>query len=165
VTLSLGEESSNIIKEIVCAEQIANGGIVNITFVGLVGVDSCSDSVPTGTITPSFSGLNISGDTADWDETITLNSDPGVASFDCLIEFDVHTDEPPEHALKQEVTINFVPPSIPIGGTVGSLDAVSLLVAGAQANMGWGIIALVGVVAVVGIAYKAKTNKTDKETL
>ena len=43
-------------------------------------------------------------------------------------------------------------PSIPIGGTVGSMDTISLLVAGAQANMGWGIIALVGVVAVAGIA-------------
>jgi len=53
----------------------------------------------------------------------------------------------------------------PIGGTVGSMDTVSLLVAGAQGNMGWWIIALVGAVAVVGIAYKAKTNKTEKETL
>jgi len=55
--------------------------------------------------------------------------------------------------------------SQPIGGTVGSMSTTSLLVAGAQANTGWWIIALVGVVAVVGIAYKAKTNKTDKETL
>jgi len=55
--------------------------------------------------------------------------------------------------------------SMPIGGTVGSMDTVSLLVAGAQGNMGLWIIALVGVVAVVGIAYKAKTNKTNKETL
>ena len=53
----------------------------------------------------------------------------------------------------------------PIGGTVGSMDTVSLLVAGAQANTGWWIIALVGAVAVVGIAYKVKTNKTQKETL
>ncbi len=56
-------------------------------------------------------------------------------------------------------------PSILIGGTVGSLDTTTLLVAGAQANIGWWIIALVGVVAVVGIAYKAKTKKTHKETL
>ena len=55
--------------------------------------------------------------------------------------------------------------SQPIGGTVGSIGTVSLLVAGAQANMGWGIIALVGAVVGVGIVYKAKTNKTDKETL
>jgi len=55
--------------------------------------------------------------------------------------------------------------SQPIGGTVGSMDTVSLLVAGAQANTGWWIIALVGAVALVGIAYKAKSNKTDKETL
>jgi len=55
--------------------------------------------------------------------------------------------------------------SQPIGGTVGSMSTVSLLVAGAQANTGWWIIALVGAVAVVGIVYKAKTNKTNKETL
>jgi len=55
--------------------------------------------------------------------------------------------------------------SQPIGGTVGSLDTTSLLIAGAQANMGWWIIGLVGVVVGFGIAYKAKTNKTDKETL
>ncbi len=51
----------------------------------------------------------------------------------------------------------------PIGGTVGSMSTTSLLVAGAQANMGLWIIALVGAVAVVGIAYKAKTNKDQKE--
>ena len=55
--------------------------------------------------------------------------------------------------------------SQPIGGTVGSIGTVSLLVAGAQANTGWWVIGLVGVVAVVGIAYKAKSNKTHKETL
>ncbi len=56
--------------------------------------------------------------------------------------------------------------SQPIGGTVGSMDTVSLLVAGAQANMGLLTVALVSaVVAGVGIAYKAKTNKTHKETL
>jgi len=43
---------------------------------------------------------------------------------------------------------------------------MSLLVAGAQANMGLWSLALVGVVAAgVVIAYKAKTNKTYKETL
>ena len=56
--------------------------------------------------------------------------------------------------------------SQPIGGTVGSMGTVSLLVAGAQANMGLLSLALVGaVVAGVGIAYKAKTNKSNKETL
>jgi len=63
------------------------------------------------------------------------------------------------------VSLDATSTSITIGGTVGSIDTVSLLVAGAQANMSWGIIALVGAVAVVGIAYKAKTNKTHKETL
>jgi len=164
VTLSLGEESSNINKSIKCIESIY-GDPEDITNVVLVGVQSCSDSVPTGTITPSLSSLNIPDDTATWIETITLNSDPGIASFGCAIEFDVDTIGENDITLLQRVVINFVPPSIPIGGTVGSMDTVSLLVAGAQGSMGWWIIGLVGAVAVVGIAYKAKSNKTDKETL
>ncbi len=56
--------------------------------------------------------------------------------------------------------------SQPIGGTVGSLDTATLLVAGAQANLGWWSLALVGVVAAgAAITYKLKSNKTDKETL
>ena len=61
--------------------------------------------------------------------------------------------------------IQTCPSSIPIGGTVGSMDTVSLLVAGAQANMGWWSLALVGLVAAGAvITYKLKSNKTDKET-
>jgi len=53
-----------------------------------------------------------------------------------------------------------------IGGTVGSLDTATLLVAGAQANMGLWSLALIGIVgAGAAIIYKAKSNKTDKETL
>jgi len=55
--------------------------------------------------------------------------------------------------------------SQPIGGTVGSMDTVSLLVAGAQANMGLWSLALVGMVAAgAAITYKLKSNKTNKET-
>jgi len=165
VTLSLGEESGTINKSIDCAE--VNDGVYpeDITGVTPAGVVSCTNSVPTSAITSTFTGLVIISSTASWDETITLNSDPGVETFECDIEFDVDTLEAPYITLTQTVTINFVPPSLPIGGTVGSMDTVSLLVAGAQANTGWWIIALVGAVAVVGIAYKAKSNKTDKETL
>ncbi len=55
--------------------------------------------------------------------------------------------------------------SQPIGGTVGSMDTVSLLVAGAQANMGLWSLALVGVAVAVGsgIVYKVKSNKTKEE--
>jgi len=165
VTLSLGEESSAFNKSISCVEENFNGGgPVNIDDVTQGAVVSCTNSVPTGTITPSLSNLIKSTNTASWDETITLNSDPGVTSFDCNIEFDVGGPDDTDDTLTQTVTINFVPPSLPIGGTVGSMDTVSLLVAGTQANMGWWIIALVGVVAGAGIVYKAKTNKTDKET-
>ncbi len=53
-----------------------------------------------------------------------------------------------------------------IGGTVGSLDTATLLVAGAQANMGWWSIVMIGAVAIgAGIVYKVKSNKTNKETL
>jgi len=53
----------------------------------------------------------------------------------------------------------------PIGGTVGSMGTVSLLVAGAQANMGLWSLALVGVAVAVGsgIVYKVKSNKTKEE--
>jgi len=164
VTLSLGEESGTINKEIECNEENNGQFPADIDSVSIDTIDGCTDSVPTTAITPSLSGLSISGNTASWDETITLNSDPGVASFECDIEFDVEI-EGDDFGVSQTVTINFDPPGIPIGGTVGSMGTVSLLVAGAQANMGWWIIALVGVVAGVGIAYKAKSNKTDKETL
>jgi len=51
----------------------------------------------------------------------------------------------------------------PIGGTVGSMDTVSLLVAGAQANMGLWSLALVGMVAAgAAITYKLKSKKTEQ---
>jgi len=51
----------------------------------------------------------------------------------------------------------------PIGGTVGSIDTVSLLVAGAQANMGLWSLALVGIVgAGAAITYKLKSKKTEQ---
>jgi len=54
-------------------------------------------------------------------------------------------------------------PSQPIGGTVGSLDTATLLVAGAQANMGLWSLALVGMVAAgAAIIYKTKSKKTEQ---
>ena len=51
----------------------------------------------------------------------------------------------------------------PIGGTVGSMDTATLLVAGAQANMGLWSLALVGIVgAGAAITYKLKSKKTEK---
>jgi len=51
----------------------------------------------------------------------------------------------------------------PIGGTVGSMGTVSLLVAGAQANMGLWSLALVGMVAAgAAITYKLKSKKTEQ---
>ena len=48
----------------------------------------------------------------------------------------------------------------PIGGTVGSMSTTSLLVAGAQANMGLWSLALVGIVgAAAAITYKVKLKK------
>jgi len=53
--------------------------------------------------------------------------------------------------------------SQPIGGIVGSLDTTSLLIAGAQANMGWWSLALVGMVAAgAAITYKLKSKKTEQ---
>jgi len=54
-------------------------------------------------------------------------------------------------------------PQTRIGGTVGSMDTATLLVAGAQANMGLWSLALVGVVAAGAvITYKLKSNKTKQ---
>ena len=50
-----------------------------------------------------------------------------------------------------------------IGGTVGSMDTATLLVAGAQANMGLWSLALVGIVgAAAAITYKVKSKKTEQ---
>ena len=55
------------------------------------------------------------------------------------------------------------PPSGLIGGTVGSMSTTSLLVAGAQANMGLWSLALVGMVgAGAAITYKLKSKKTEQ---
>ena len=54
-------------------------------------------------------------------------------------------------------------PQTRVGGTVGSMSTTSLLVAGAQANMGLWSLALVGVVATgAAIIYKKKSNKTEQ---
>ncbi len=54
-------------------------------------------------------------------------------------------------------------PQTRIGGTVGSMDTATLLVAGAQANMGLWSLALVGAVAAGAvITYKLKSNKTKQ---
>jgi hypothetical protein len=56
----------------------------------------------------------------------------------------------------QDIWINM---NQPIGGTVGSMSTTSLLVAGAQANMGLWSLALVGVVgAAAAITYKVKSK-------
>jgi hypothetical protein len=48
---------------------------------------------------------------------------------------------------------------LPIGGTVGSMSTTSLLVAGAQSNMGLWSLALVGIVgAAAAITYKVKSK-------
>ena len=54
-------------------------------------------------------------------------------------------------------------PQTRVGGTVGSMSTTSLLVAGAQANMGLWSLALVGVVAAgAAIIYKTKSKKTEQ---
>jgi len=84
------------------------------------------------------------------DHSVTVSHDPfildcGQESF-CLFEF--HIDIETDH---------------PIGGTVGSMSTTSLLVAGAQANMGLWSLALVGIVgAGAAITYKIKSKKTKE---
>ena len=58
---------------------------------------------------------------------------------------------------------NCVPINDPIGGTVGSMSTTSLLVAGAQDNMGLWSLALVGIVgAAAAITYKVKSKKSEQ---
>jgi len=67
-----------------------------------------------------------------------------------------------ESFVTQKLWIN-LPESIPIGGAVGSMSTTSLLVAGAQANMGLWSLALVGMVAAgAAIIYKTKSKKTEQ---
>jgi len=106
VTLIPGETSGDIIKSISCDFENDNGGSDIIGSVSLVEVDECTNSVPTSTITPTLDGLSKSSNTADWTETITLESDPGVASFVCLIEFRVFNTQVSDTTIFQTVTIN-----------------------------------------------------------
>jgi len=109
VTLIPTEESEDINKSVECVLEDNGTDPVDVEGVLLSGINSCTNSVPISTITPSFSGLS-TGATATWIETITLNSDPGVASFDCEIRFLVDVvDKQNDTFLFQTVTINFVP--------------------------------------------------------
>jgi len=107
VTLILGEESGNISKQVECEQQNNGKTMIEIEDVRDVTVDSCTDNVPLSTITASISSLTV-GFTADWIETITLVSVPGVASFMCDIEFLVDTFQGNVFIL-QTVTINVGP--------------------------------------------------------
>jgi hypothetical protein len=54
-------------------------------------------------------------------------------------------------------------PQRQVGGTVGSMSTTSLLVAGAQANMGLWSLALVGIIgAGAAITYKVKSKKSEQ---
>ena len=54
-------------------------------------------------------------------------------------------------------------PQTKIGGTVGSMSTTTLLVAGAQSNMGLWSLALVGAVAVgAAVTYKVKSKKSEQ---
>ncbi len=84
------------------------------------------------------------------DDSVTLHNDEFTLDCggpnECLLEF--HIDIETDH---------------PIGGTVGSMSTTSLLVAGAQANMGLWSLALVGMVAAgAAITYKLKSKKTKE---
>ena len=62
----------------------------------------------------------------------------------------------------QELWIN-APENEPIGGTSIPVSTTTLLVAGAQANMGLWSLALVGMVAAgAAIIYKTKSKKTEQ---
>jgi hypothetical protein len=77
-----------------------------------------------------------------------------------IIEKNIFYDGPPtDEPLQIEEWPTFEEENRPIGGTVGSMSTTSLLVAGAQANMGLWSLALVGIVgAAAAITYKVKSK-------
>ena len=83
-------------------------------------------------------------------------------SPDCEGDFDSFCEKDLEFLLNQCIKQSSES-SCPVGGEVGSMSTTSLLVAGAQANMGLWSLALVGIVgAAAAVTYKLKSNKTDE---
>jgi len=101
----------------------------------------------------------LTGNMLEFVEQVT-NSGP-LEPEHCEVEWLVETFGGSEF-LTQELWIT-VPQNQPIGGTSFPVSTTSLLVAGAQANMGLLSLALVGIVgAGAAIIYKTKSKKTEQ---
>ncbi len=137
----------------------------NVIIQKVIQCDGLIDGIDAGTDCVlndprNFSNFNVTSDIITFDETIINGGD--TSKEHCELEIVVFGQQEEFVVVFQELWIN-VPESIPIGGTVGSMDTVSLLVAGAQGNMGWWSLALVGIVgAGAAITYKLKSKKTEK---
>jgi hypothetical protein len=87
-------------------------------------------------------------------EQVTHKEGPLVTEH-CEVTFQIMGEDNNYEYLTQELWIDT---NQPIGGTVGSMSTTSLLVAGAQSNMGLWSLALVGIVgAAAAITYKVKS--------
>jgi len=145
VNMQIGENEKVLIpKTIECDDEIQGLGL---------GDDTCEINDPLGFSDLSGLGTN----TITFDEIVenagNLNEEH------CTIKWDVFGSGTGIE-VTQELWFNV---DRPIGGTVGSLDTATLLVAGAQANMGLWSLALVGIVgAGAAIIYKTKSKKTEQ---
>jgi len=116
--------------------------------------------------TCQFNGIDLEnkvldfGGRIDFDEVIK-NLDNTLEEH-CLVVFEVENILGETEVVTQELWIN-VPKDKPIGGTSIPVSTTTLLVAGAQANMGLLSLALVGIVgAGAAIIYKVKSKKTEQ---
>ena len=131
-------------KTIVCDGNIEGFGS---------GLNSCVLNDPA-----NFSNIIFNNNVVTFDETIT--NDGNTSEEHCELDFVIDDDFGNQVIVTQELWINV---DRLIGGTVGSMSATSLLVAGAQANMGLWSMALVGIVgAAAAITYKFKSKKTKQ---
>ena len=147
VDMQIGENEKVLIPKTIECDSLITG----LT----IGGDTCEINDPLG-----FSDLSgISTNTITFNEIVenagNLNEEH------CTVTWDVLGNLGSNVEVTQELWFNVN--LQPIGGTSIPVSTTSLLVAGAQANMGLMSLALVGIVgAAAAITYKLKSKKTEQ---
>jgi len=142
--LTLGGSGNSIFIDFFFADS---GALVEVTVMDS-DTDSASQTIAIGAGDPDLDYLYVNFD------------NQGNIDFDCVEKIEIEiTGEIAGDYIIEMIGV----PQTRIGGTVGSMDTATLLVAGAQANMGLWSLALVGVVAAgAAITYKLKSKKTKQ---
>ena len=148
VDMQIGENEKVLIPKTIECDSVIN--------VLVIGDDTCEINNPLGFSDLSGLGTN----TITFDEIVenagNLNEEH------CTIKWNVF-GALASVEVTQELWFNMVPENQPIGGTSFPVSTTTLLVAGAQANMGLLSLALVGMVAAgAAIIYKTKSKKTEQ---